>query len=407
MNLDNLKFNTTKTVGNNNIYLTHNFHPYAAKFIPKIPEISIKFFTKPKETVLDPFCGIGTTLVEAKMLCRKAIGVDIHPISILASKAKTTKIKNEYINLIDSIIEKIEIDILNFYEQKSKKSPKKDLLSFIYSNEKKFDIIEYDLPKFKGIDHWYQQHVTNELSIIKAHILKNKDERLIRFLLCGFSAILIVVSNQESETRYAAIKKEIKPGETFSKFKKKIQDMKDRIIIFNKKASDQEVQIFEKDTRTLDEFIKQDTIDHIVTSPPYANVYDYYLYHKQRILWLDRDYTYVRDNEIGSRTKYSSKKENPSVFFENLKICFQNFSKVLKPNKFITLVIGDSIIDGKLIKVNKKIEQIAHDINLLYVKEFAFLQKKHSKSFNPRFTNVKTNKNNIKNEYIIILQNNK
>ena len=75
-----------------NNYLTHNFHPYPAKFIPKIPQISIQFFTKPRETVLDPFCGIGTTLVEAKLLNRDAKGVDIHPISILSSKVKTTKL---------------------------------------------------------------------------------------------------------------------------------------------------------------------------------------------------------------------------------------------------------------------------------------------------------------------------
>ena len=51
-------------------YLTHNFHSFPAKFVPQIPKIVIERFTKPKDLVLDPFCGSGTTLVEAKLAGR-------------------------------------------------------------------------------------------------------------------------------------------------------------------------------------------------------------------------------------------------------------------------------------------------------------------------------------------------
>src|SRR3989339_1416472 len=81
-------------------YLTHNFHTYPAKFIPQIPKSAILQFTKEGDTVLDPFCGCGTTLVEAKLLNRNAIGVDLNPIATLVSKAKTNKIDREQISLI-------------------------------------------------------------------------------------------------------------------------------------------------------------------------------------------------------------------------------------------------------------------------------------------------------------------
>lgn len=396
------EFNTSNKENN---YLTHNFHSYPAKFIPKIPEISIKFFTKLNETVLDPFCGIGTTLVEANLLRRNAIGVDINPVSILSSRVKTKKLSVENIKKIKKIINDIERDILKFYSLSKTKYKNNNLLDFIYNKEnisEKSNIIDYKIPTFKGLNHWFQEHVIQELAIIKAHILKISDKDLRDFLLCGFSSIIIAVSNQESDTRYAAINKTVSKKETFIKFKNKIIDMAKRIKEFNQKSPNNTVEIFKKDVRELNNFLDESSIDHIVTSPPYANVYDYYLYHKQRILWLDEDYTSVRDNEIGSRLKFSSRKENPQVYFDNLEKCIQNFSVVMKPQKFMTIVIGDSIINKQLIRVNEEIKKISKKCNLTYCKEFVFSQKEHSKSFNPSFAQKQQ-----KNEYIIIIQNTK
>jgi DNA modification methylase len=68
-------------------YFTHTFHPYPARFIPQIPSTFIKLFTEEGETVLDPMCGCGTTLVEALLHNRNAIA--------LISKVKTTLISEE------------------------------------------------------------------------------------------------------------------------------------------------------------------------------------------------------------------------------------------------------------------------------------------------------------------------
>jgi len=73
-------------------YLTHTFHSYPARFIPQIPLTFIKLFTTEKETVLDPFCGCGTTLVEAFLNNRNSIGNDFNPLAALISKVKTTLI---------------------------------------------------------------------------------------------------------------------------------------------------------------------------------------------------------------------------------------------------------------------------------------------------------------------------
>jgi len=88
-------------------YLTHNFHSYPAKFVPQIPRIVIEKLSKPGDIVLDPFCGSGTTLVEAKLTGRHSIGLDINPISILSSKCKTTPLIESQFSLVNQTIEKI------------------------------------------------------------------------------------------------------------------------------------------------------------------------------------------------------------------------------------------------------------------------------------------------------------
>lgn len=56
--------------------------PHPARFIPELPAKYIKLFSHAGETVLDPFCGSGTTNVIAMQLGRNSIGIDINPYSI-------------------------------------------------------------------------------------------------------------------------------------------------------------------------------------------------------------------------------------------------------------------------------------------------------------------------------------
>src|SRR3989304_2958664 len=69
-------------------YLTHNIHAYTAKLIPQIPRYFIEKYTSREDVVFDPFCGSGTTLLEAMLLARNAIGIDINPLATLISEIK-------------------------------------------------------------------------------------------------------------------------------------------------------------------------------------------------------------------------------------------------------------------------------------------------------------------------------
>ncbi|MBE3574989.1 MAG: hypothetical protein IMW99_06000 [Firmicutes bacterium] len=68
----------------------HSFHRYFGKLIPAIPRQAVALYTSPGDWVADPFCGSGTTLVEAVAAGRRALGLDINPLAVLISRAKTT-----------------------------------------------------------------------------------------------------------------------------------------------------------------------------------------------------------------------------------------------------------------------------------------------------------------------------
>jgi hypothetical protein len=70
--------------------LTHDFYRYPARFSPKFVRATIECFTSPGDTVLDPFMGSGTTLVEARVMGRNCIGTDISSLAVFIAKTKTT-----------------------------------------------------------------------------------------------------------------------------------------------------------------------------------------------------------------------------------------------------------------------------------------------------------------------------
>ena len=69
----------------------HRLHPYLGKYIPQLVEIFLRKFFQAGQTVYDPFCGCGTTLVEANVLGVNAVGCDIAPFNCLLCRAKTAK----------------------------------------------------------------------------------------------------------------------------------------------------------------------------------------------------------------------------------------------------------------------------------------------------------------------------
>jgi len=164
-------------------YSAHGIHPYSAKFIPQIPSKIIEECINERHVVLDPFAGSGTTLLEGRLHGVDSIGFDTNPIALLISKVKTTTLLQKDRNDLDYVISKIRSKFL-----------KND-----YSNSW--------IPKIPQIEHWFLPNIIKDLGLIAGEIKRVKNTKVKKLLEVVFSSIIVTTSNQDGETRYAAVKK--------------------------------------------------------------------------------------------------------------------------------------------------------------------------------------------------------
>lgn len=364
--------------------LTHDFHPYPAKFIPQIPRNLIEIFTKEHETVYDPFCGCGTTVVEAISRNRNAIGNDLNPLAVLISKVKATNLSVGQINILKKAVERIRIKIDELYNNKNSLK-RREITGSTHLN----------IPNLQG---WFDEHVINELAIIKNGLASLRQEVLQDFLKVAFSSIIVTVSLQDSDTRYVRSEKKIAEKETFKKFENKILRM------LNKMESFTDINSLPKllvgDTRCRLPF-ESNSADVAITSPPYPNAYDYHLYHRYRMFWLNMDPRALKRSEIGSHANYSKTNGHTEQnFHDDMTKCFIEVSRILKKDKYFCIVIGDSILKGRKIKNNELLKRVASETPFKYIHEIKRTIQLSKKSFNPAI-------GNIKQERIMIFKNSK
>lgn len=302
----------------------HTLHPYPAKFIPQIPRKAINEWSKKGEVVYDPFCGCGTTLLEASLLGRPSIGTDNNAVAILVSKAKNTIYRTADIVAIQAFAGRIE-------EALSKASSRRDLI-----------------PTSKNFDYWFSREVLERLSALKGLILQSP-EPVRAILLASFSAIIVRVSYQDSDTRYARIERSIDPSGVGRVFRAKLLEVVKCLseVAINRRAI---ASVHQADSRAVP-FIAAESVSLIVTSPPYLNAYDYHKYHRQRIHWIDGDVAFARDLEIGSHDEFTRPKATPDQYFIDMDACFHEWRRILKSGARCLVLIGDAIVTKQPVRV--------------------------------------------------------
>jgi len=304
----------------NNRDAIHVIHPYPARFIPEIPRELIRLFHPGDDSpVLDPFCGSGTTLVEAGRTGLPSVGIDLHPLAILIARVKTTPLPYD----LREAAQRVAIA--------ARETPT-------------------PVPSIPRINHWFQPEVQDALARLVTQIDGVRDRAMRDALRVVLSRIVVRVSNQESNTRYAAIQKDVSFDLVFQLFDSSadfinaaLRDRFEGLLSRSAPCSLLARNILDVTPTSLPA-----PVGLTVTSPPYPNAYEYWLYHKYRMYWLGMDPLAVREAEIGARLHYFKKNHHTALDFERqMGEVFALLAAVQPSGTYACFLVGRSVIHGR------------------------------------------------------------
>lgn len=224
--------------------------------------------------VLDPFAGVGTTLIEALKHEDEAIGFELNPYAALASKAKI-RAPHYDVDVLETMLDRFE----EYGEEK---------LSFN-------DAAVSTPPKgFKSRVRFFSPEVEHQVLLCLDFIAEQTTDWVKDLFQVAFGAVMVSFSNYSYEpslgTRAGARKPNIEHADVFSIVKRKLWEMHADIVTFQKwigkqnrrpQATIHPISYFDDGDRILPK-----SIDLLITSPPYLNNYHYIRNTRPHLFWL-------------------------------------------------------------------------------------------------------------------------
>ena len=227
---------------------THGFHSYPAMMIPQVARRLILEYSNGGDTLLDPFCGSGSVLVEAKLNKRYSWGIDLNPLAILIARVKTTPV-----------------------EPKLLTGKLWDILEGLNTLQPG----EVQVPDFFNIRFWFKERVIFELAKLKAVINRIEANEIREFFQVVFSEVVRLSSNSRSSEfklyRYPRERLQNHEPNPIKLFGSKAMANIAGMERYYKEVPDSYwVRPILGNTLKLGE-IPKDSVKKVVTSPPYGD----------------------------------------------------------------------------------------------------------------------------------------
>lgn len=347
-------------------YLSHDIHPYPAKFIPQIPRNLIARLSLPGELVWDPFGGSGTTALEAVLLGRQAISSDVNPIAEIIGKGKLITLTKEEDDFLGALVEEL------FVVTASRAS--------VIDACRRFEPLSRFIPAIPNCSDWFHSQAADELAYLKARINAFDSDKCRRLANVCLSKIVLKSSFQDSETRYARCSKEFPPGKVIRLFAGAIESSLKKARYLGTILKFREATFITADLR-YDDIVPNNSIDFVVTSPPYPNANDYHLYHRFRLFWLGFDPRHLAKKEIGSHLRHQKEQSGIEDYLAEIHQCLQKIINALRPARYAVLVLGDAVFSGKLFHTASLVAKRAAETGFEVIGEIDRPLPQHRRSF--------------------------
>lgn len=349
----------------------HSWHSFPARFPPELPRLFVNQLTMKGDVVLDPMAGSCTTLIEAAILGRKAIGFDIDPLSLLIGLAKGSvfpmqDLKTTGSRLLTKAYNKLENNSAKLKEEFNRR----------FDDETK-----------EFLNYWFNRRTQLELLAILSEIEKLKQGSIKSVLLMLFSSIIITKSGGVTLAQDLAHtrphKVEMKKSRSaFPEFSSKLL----RLVADGCEELYYEMILNEGDARCL--ALPSRSVDLVVTSPPYANnAIDYMRAHKFSLVWFGYPIgklKEVRRNYIGSEGQpfpseealpnfvvqiiaelnklHPNKARSLTRYFLEMRDALREMHRVLKPDRAAVLVVASSVLAGMDVQTHLCLAEIGKTI---------------------------------------------
>lgn len=389
----------------------HGYHRYPAKFIPQLVRRIIDTYSLPGDRVGDPFLGSATTGIEALRAGRSFYGSDIHPVALLISKAKCIPIEPQNLSHIWSSLERT----LSALPRLEKRMLSKEEIEYITT-----------LPIARAsseerLNYWFPAPQRARLALILERICELPDENILPFFLCAFSNILRRCSIWLSGSTKP--QKDIRkmPCDPVEEFSRQVQSMLKRNTLYWEDLQqgslaqtdiESRLHLAQEDVRYLS--LPDETLDLLVTSPPYATCYEYSEMHQLTQLWFEKYHIFQRSplNYIGTKNVAQRRKreeKNTSstgsqsadtalqqlhcladssqcsresisgdirqearalhYYFQDMYAALSQSARVTALNKHMVLIIGDSYKRGIAIPTSQALSEMAEQIGFVVEKK--------------------------------------
>ena len=309
----------------------NSLHWYLAPFVAPIPAILIQTLTQQGDTVLDPFAGAGVALVEAARLDRNFIGIDVNPYAVNIMRAKVHALEAADDQWFSNISE--NVDAL------SSKPVVHSVIDYCARAEINTEVFR-----------WFERKTLRQLCNLHYYVVSESDskDRLLKKVL--FSSILQRSCSQQRVYTYVTdgcFPEKMVHVDAMRLFRRRAQltalaaqtFRKQYKLLHGVECTTPSVLLSEGDARNL-AFLRDNSVDMVITSPPYLGVHDYVRSMRLTALFFpERNGALAMRNEIGARWK-RNRRNAYDEYLAHMGKAFSEICRVLRPRGFVCLVIG-------------------------------------------------------------------
>lgn len=361
--------------------LLHPIHPFPARMAASIAFNELRRGKK-KLRVLDPMAGSGTTLVVAKLSGHDAVGFDVDPLSVVLAKAWCAETSPDKLRSAGKTV------LL-----KAQRAENATRLRHAYPcSQNEVATREY-------IRYWFNPVNRRQLTCLARAIRREMREDVRNLLWCVFSRLIICkqasasLADDVSHGKPHRVRS-VSHSKPFEMFPRAIE-MVIRRMPFKSASSSGEVDVREGDARDLP--LPSESIDVVVTSPPYLNAIEYLRGHKLTMVWMGHTLDKFRDlrsHSVGHEARLPAEPDDSgslisrrmvrgntshflprhnrllSQYASDITRIVSEVSRVLVPNGRATFVIGNCNLRGVYVRNSVAVTTAARNAGLEHVSTY-------------------------------------